>query len=152
LGTAYGNDLTFTTISTAPEAVTLPATEITTASARLNGSINSNKQLTTVSFEYGKSSAYGQTAPVDQGIHAGDSVSLVSSDISGLASGSTYHFRIKAVYPTGTAYGNDSSFTTKNQMPDAITLPATEVLTTSATLNGTVNAYQQPTTVTFEYG
>jgi hypothetical protein len=63
-----------------------------------------------------------------------------SSNLSGLTAGSTYHIRAYATNSVGTAYGADLSFTTLGEAPECITQPATNVTSSGATLNGTVNA------------
>ena len=72
--------------------------------------------------------------------------------MSGLSGGTTYHVRAYATNSVGTAYGEDLTFTALGQAPAATTLAATSLSTTGATLNGTVNANEISTTVTFEYG
>jgi uncharacterized protein (TIGR02145 family) len=74
------------------------------------------------------------------------------SDITGLSAGSTYHVRAYATNSVGTAYGADLSFATLGKVPECITQAATNVTSSGATLNGTVNANYLSTTVTFEYG
>jgi uncharacterized protein (TIGR02145 family) len=76
----------------------------------------------------------------------------VSIDITGLTAGSIYHFRIKSVNSLGTTYSNDLTFTTLGLVPTVSTLAATNIVSTGAVLNGTVNANYLSTDVTFEYG
>ena len=76
-----------------------------------------------------------------------------SAPITGLTPNTLYHVRAYATNSTGTVYGNDVSFTTK--MPtvtSATTNAATSVTSTGATLNGSINANNASTAVTFEYG
>ncbi len=136
-----------------PAATTQAATAVGTASATLNGQVNANGASTTVTFEYGPTAAYGSTVTAAQSPVTGSSNTAVSADISGLASGATYHFRVVAQNAGGTTYGGDLTFTT-NVIPvtTAITRPATDIDFTSATLNGLVNAIGHDTIVTFEYG
>ena len=51
-----------------------------------------------------------------------------------------------------TPLADSSSVAPAIKLPVAVTRPATNIGKNSATLNGTVNAYDLPTTVTFEYG
>jgi len=67
-------------------------------------------------------------------------------------SGETYHFRVIAINASGTTYGGNMTFTTGGTAPAVTTNTSSGVTTTGATLNGTVNANNQSTTVTFEYG
>ena len=152
VGTTYGSDMTFTTEGLAPTATTLDATSKTTSGATLNASINANMASTTVTFEYGTTTSYGQTVTASQSPVTGSSNTNVSANISGLSAGTTYHFRVKAVNSVGTTYGSDMTFTTAGLAPTATTMAATNKTATGATLNATVNANMVSTVVTFEYG
>lgn len=152
VGTAYGEDLTFTTLGQAPAATTQAATNISASGATLNGSVNANDISTTVTFDYGTTTGYGQTASATPGQVTGNTGTAASAVISGLTPGVTYHFRIKAVNSLGTAYGDDMVFTTAGSAPTATTQPVTNLSSRGATLNGTVNANGLSTTITFEYG
>lgn len=112
VGTAYGADLSFSTLGQAPSSLTQPATNITISDATLNGLVNANYLSTTVTFEYGLNSSYGQTALSIPGSVTGSSITTVSANISRLAAVTTYHFRVKTVNSLGTSYGSDALFTT----------------------------------------
>lgn len=94
-----------------PTAVTLSASNITSNSATLNGRVNPNGQVTYVTFRYGTTSDYGSFSAT-QTIPAGTSYVNVSIDISGLASGVTYHFLFRALNSDGGSEGSDMTFTT----------------------------------------
>jgi uncharacterized protein (TIGR02145 family) len=152
LGSDEDEDMTFTTSGQAPEATTQSPTNVTTVSATLNGTVNANHASTVVSFDYGTTSAYGSSAPATPSPVSGDNATSVSAAVSGLNTGTTYHFRLKAVSSLGTAYGDDIEFSTLGQKPRVITQPASDVQVTSATLNGLVNANHLNTIFSFEYG
>jgi len=152
LGTTYGNDVTFTTLGQIPTAVTQPATNIQVNSATVNGSVNANYLSTVVTFEYGTTTAYGNIATATQSPLTGSTNTPVSVALTGILEGTTYHFRVKAVNVIGTTYGSDMTFTTLGQVPTATTLTASNTISVSSQLNGTVNANYLPTEVTFEYG
>lgn len=135
-----------------PSTITLAATNSTVSTATLNGTVNANGASTTVTFEYGETTAYGQTFTASPSPVTGNSETSVSAAISGLAAGKTYHFRVNAVSSGGTTPGSDMTFTTSYLPPTVTTLGATNPTTTTATLNGSVNANGASTTVTFEYG
>jgi hypothetical protein len=59
---------------------------------------------------------------------------------------------VTAENATGAAYGADLTFTTLPAPPAVVTQAAANVTALGATLNGTVNANNQSTNVTFEYG
>jgi hypothetical protein len=151
VGTAYGADLSFATLGEAPECITQPATDITFSGATLNGTVNANFVSTTVTFEYGTTTSYGQTITATQSPVTGNSITNVSANLTGILSGTTYHLRVKAVNSIGTTYGSDLTFTTLGQAPMAITQSACCMTTTGAILNGIVNANHVSTSITFEY-
>ena len=152
LGTTYGDDMTFTTSGQAPIVVTQTASSLSSTGATLNGTVNPNSASTTVTFEYGLTTSYGNSIAASPGILTGNNTSAVSAVVSGLTPGTTYHFRIKAVNSLGTVFGSDMSFVTSGEVPLATTVSASNVTTGGVILNGIVNARYFPTTVTFEYG
>ncbi len=152
LGTTFGNDLTFTTLGQPPTAITQLATNLQPFSSTLNGTINANHFSTVVTFEYGTTTSYGNTVTANQSPVTGSSDTNVNAPITGLQGGTAYHYRIVATNYLGTSYGSDVLFMTLGQVPTATTQIATNVFTTTATLNGIINANYLSTTVTFEYG
>ncbi|MEI7898101.1 MAG: hypothetical protein WCJ26_13765, partial [bacterium] len=149
---AYGLDMTFTTGCPAPTVITTAATAITSTTATLNGTVNANNTTTTVSFDYGLTTAYGtNVAGVPVSI-TGSVVTASLANIATLAPNTLYHFRINGTNPGGTINGNDLTFTTAAAPPTVTTTAATPVGTTTATLNGIVNANNSSTAVSFEYG
>jgi formylglycine-generating enzyme required for sulfatase activity len=147
-----GNPLTFTTKYLLPIAETLQETSLTTNSATLNGRVIANGSTTTVTFEYKESTAINWiTVPASPSIVTGNVFTNVSCNLSGLLPGKTYQFKVKADKGGETTTGNELTFTTKYSSPIAETLLQTSLTTTSATLNGRVNANGLSTTVTFEY-
>lgn len=112
LGTTYGSDKIFTTVGQKPLASTLDVTNKKPTSATLNGSVNAKYLSTVVTFEYGTTTNYGQTATAIESPVIGNSNKDVSANISNLLSSTVYHFRVKAVNSLGTAYGTDITFST----------------------------------------
>jgi hypothetical protein len=110
-GVGYGDVRTFTTAATSADAVTVAATGVKSEQAVLHGWVNANNQATTVSFEYGPTTAYGQTISAAPATVSGTGDS-VSAALSGLTPVTTYHYRIKIVNVYGTAYGSDMTFYT----------------------------------------
>lgn len=94
---------------------TLAATSVGTTTAVVNGIVNSNGGATTVSFDYGLDTSYGMTAYGIPTTVTGASPAAVSTTLTGLASNTTYHFRITGANGVNgaTAYtGADQTFTT----------------------------------------
>ena len=111
-GTSFGPDRTFTTLSaTGPPVVTTnPATNVTTSSARLNGSLDPHGLTTTVYFKWGTTTSYGHTTPTQT--QTGNTYRNITANISGLARHTTYHFRIVATNSAGTRMGSNLTFKT----------------------------------------
>jgi phosphodiesterase/alkaline phosphatase D-like protein len=128
------------------------AAEIAAKTATVNGIVNANNASTVVTFEYGLTDSYGTTITAIQSSVSGTTNTDVNADISGLTPQTTYHYRVVGVNIVGTSNGADLTFTTLSQDPTATANAASEVEVTTATLNGTVNANDYSTTVTFEYG
>ena len=111
-GTRYGSDRTFTTLTaTGPPVVTTnPATNLTSSSVNLNGSLDPHGLTTSVYFQYGTTNSYGHTTPMQS--QTGNTYRNITANISSLTTHSTYHFRIVAANSAGTTYGGDRTFTT----------------------------------------
>jgi hypothetical protein len=75
----------------------------------------------------------------------------VSADLTGLASSTTYHYRVVAVSSAGTIDGADQTFTTTTP-PAVTTRSASRVSHSSAGVTGVVNPEGQATTYYFRYG
>ena len=153
-GTRYGSDRTFTTVSAAgpPVVTTNPATLVAGFSATLNGSVDPHGLTTTVYFQYGTTTSYGLTTAIQS--KTGNTYQNVVATIGSLTASTTYHFRIVATNSAGTRYGSDRTFTTLSATgaPVVITNPATNVTSSSATLNASVDPHGLTTTVSFQYG
>ncbi|MGL2994935.1 Ig-like domain-containing protein [Flavobacterium sp. TSSA_36] len=91
------------------------ATAISSSGATLNGEANPNGTNATFSFEYGTTTAYGQTIAGNPASN-NDNVTLpILADITGLQPNTTYHFRLKATNSSGDTFGADKTFTTPIQ-------------------------------------
>ena len=108
---------------------------MTATGATLQGLVNANGNSTTVFFEYGLDAAYGRQVETQQGWVTGTTNITVSAMLANLLSHTTYHYRVVAQNAYGTYYGADMTFTT-GTFPAAITNAASNVLATTATLNG----------------
>jgi phosphodiesterase/alkaline phosphatase D-like protein len=153
-GTTNGTDQTLTagtTVTTTPTVSTGGANNITTTGAQVNGSVNPNGFSTTYHFDYGLTATYGSsTQPASAG--SGTSAVSVTASLSGLASGSIYHYRLVAANSGGTTNGTDQALTAGTPPPAVSTGGASSITTTGAQLNGSVNPNGFSTTYHFEYG
>jgi phosphodiesterase/alkaline phosphatase D-like protein len=96
----------------APTATTGAASGVGGTIATLNGTVNANGSSTTVTFEYGTTTAYGTTVSADQSPVTGTTDTAVSVAIGGLQPGTTYHYRVVGQNSSGTTLGADSTFAT----------------------------------------
>lgn len=106
---------TFTTSSVAPGVEISSVTDRTATSVVLNGRVNPYGQQTAYHFEYGETSAYGNTAPAAAEDVAGNGYGprLASHAVSGLRPSTTYHYRLVAHNATGANATPDRTFTTR---------------------------------------
>lgn len=95
-----------------PTVVTLAATDITFTEATLNGSVIANDLTTDVTFEWGLTTSYGNTIAALPSTVTGASPTPVEASLSGLASETTYHFRVKGSNAAGIRVGEDLAFST----------------------------------------
>jgi hypothetical protein len=97
-----------------PAPTTGNANTITQTTAKLHGTVKPNNEATTWHFEYGTTTAYGTNTPEQGPIAAGSGTTPVSADVSALAPGTVYHYRLVATNPSGAIPGKDRTFTTRS--------------------------------------
>ncbi|MBI5674213.1 MAG: PD40 domain-containing protein [Nitrospirae bacterium] len=103
-----------------PTATTNPATDINSKSATLSATVNPNGAETTVYFQWGLDTSYGNaTTSQSMGHWIGDH--YASDDVTNLLPNTIYHYRLAAANIVGTSYGNDVSFTTGPVAPSDLT-------------------------------
>jgi cyclophilin family peptidyl-prolyl cis-trans isomerase len=93
-------------------AETKAADSVMANSAKLIGEVNPNNLSTVVSFEWGLTTAYGNSQLADLSPVQGNSIVKVSCWLDSLLPETEYHYRIVASNSSGTRYGTDMSFTT----------------------------------------
>jgi phosphodiesterase/alkaline phosphatase D-like protein len=150
----FGSDKTFTTLTITPVVNSTAASTITTTTATLGGNVNASGGAScTVSFEYGTTTAYGQTKAATPATVTGTTLTNVSGAITGLTPGTLYHYRTKVVAGNQSYFGPDKTFTTLYVTPTVTSTSATAVTSSEAVLGGTVNANSGSNwTVSFEFG
>ena len=117
-GEVYTGNDTATDIITVviPPVNSLAANGISSSGANLNGSVNPGGTDTTVYFQYGTNTAYGsQTSPSDIG--SGSSPVAFYSNLTGLTSGTTYHYRLVTVANGVTTVYADQTFQPGSAVP-----------------------------------
>jgi hypothetical protein len=151
IGTTLGGVVNFTTPGVAPAVVTLPATDIDSTNATVNGTVNPGGVASIYYFEYGTNTNYGSYS-VTNSLVAGNSTAVVAELLSNLQPATVYHFQLVASNSIGTNLGGDLTFTNLAAPPTVQTLAATALSANGATLNGSVNPNGLPTLWYFEYG
>jgi uncharacterized protein (TIGR02145 family) len=111
VGTAYGDDLSFTTLAKA-QLVTLDISEVTLSSVKSGGNVSSNGGAAITARGICWSTSENPTIETSKTTDQLDNSSLFVSNISSLAGGTTYYLRAYATNSVGTAYGNQIRFTT----------------------------------------
>ncbi len=120
LGIVLG--LAFFAVSAAPAlaatVTTEPATQVRTTSATLNGVIDTGGVATVWQFQWGTTTKYGRSTPLQQ-IPAGNGTAPVAWPVNNLIPNTTYHFRLVAstgsgatYYPLTPVFGRDMRFKT----------------------------------------
>ena len=94
-----------------PTVATGLASGIGATSATLNGTANPNGTTATGWFEYGLTTSYGNTTPVQTLGSGNGGVSIGGGGISGLVCNTPYHFRARATSASGSTAGLDATFT-----------------------------------------
>ncbi len=136
-----------------PDVTSGSATGVGQTSATLHGHADPDLAdgggpITECSFEYGTSTAYGQTAPCTPNVPYA-SATDVSAAVSGLAPATTYHFRLKAGNADGAEAAGDESFITFG--PPAIDDESATAGNTSATLHAQIDPFGIDTTCQVQY-
>jgi hypothetical protein len=150
-GSTTGSDQTFKTSPPDAPVISAESSEgVTPTEATLNATINPGEGETIYVFEYGPDTGYGSATPIES---VGDDTSDhgVSNELTGLTPGTTYHYRAVAINFSGTAHGEDLTFTTPD-VPGIESSGVSGVTRSSARLTMAVTGNASPTNVHFEYG
>jgi hypothetical protein len=129
-----------------------PAREITDTTATLVGQLETGGygEVTRCRFEYGVSLVYGANVPCSPAPPYQGSPEI-STKLTGLSPGVTYHYRIAATNANGVGHSNDGTFTT---VPTPLIAGENAVNATesSADLTATIDPNGLQTNYHFEYG
>ena len=142
MGTAYGNEITFTTLANNPvlaSVTTNSPTNVTYDNVILGGNVTADGYATVTErgIVYGTSQSPTFSA---NKVAMGSGTGAFGAMITGLATNTTYYARAYATNSQGTAFGNEVSFTTLViiSLPVVNTASPTTVTAGSAQLGGTV--------------
>jgi hypothetical protein len=96
-----------------PSAAAVAPSAIGVTGATLNGFVDDNGSVSTVTFDYGTTPAYGSSvAATPSPIAAGSGVTAVSASLTGLACNTDFHYGVSAVSGGGITTGNNATFRT----------------------------------------
>jgi uncharacterized protein (TIGR02145 family) len=140
-GTAYGNELQFTTTPVViPTITTAAVTSITLTTAVSGGNITANGGgAVTVSGICWATSTAPTTA--NSKTIDGALTGVFAGNLTGLTPGATYYVRAYATNSAGTAYGNEQVFTTSAVVvPTLTTATVTAITLTTATSGGNISS------------
>jgi len=152
-GYAYSSDMRLDTLppQQPPIVVTGPASAITGTSATLAGTVNALGAISSYSFQWGTTTAYGNSTDYSTRLPGYYGPQDASAYIYGLSPATTYHYRLVATNSAGMGFGADQTFTTLS----AVSVDG--YLLAYATNNGTITivsatgsgvALNIPTTIT----
>jgi DNA-binding beta-propeller fold protein YncE len=136
-----------------PDVTTGGASEVAPTSAKLEGVVNPDGQaVASCVFEYGPSTAYGQSAPCASLPSSGSSPIAVSASLSGLMPVTAYHYRLVAGNANGPHEGAEGEFTTRAAVPAIGAPQAPSITRVAATLGWMLNPENSETSYQVLYG
>lgn len=142
-GTAYGNEITLTTqqILSAPTLTTTTVSNISQTTAQSGGNITSDGGASVtargVCWSVSQNPTTANSKTTD-----GTGTGNFTSAISGLTSNTTYYVRAYATNSTGTAYGNQVSFSTTSSgtIPTMSSVTLSNITVNSASASSNINS------------
>ncbi|MDP1827067.1 MAG: hypothetical protein Q8L48_27585 [Archangium sp.] len=157
IGTSFGAVMSFTTAA-GPAVATSAASAVTGTSATLNGSASPRGLAATGWYRYASTNpgtcndTFGTRLPATGGTALGAGTTPVgfTENVTGLTPGTTYWFCALASNSAGTSNGSLEVFTTPGP-PTVVSMAASGVTASAATLNGSVTANTAATTGWFRY-
>ncbi|HUX97620.1 MAG TPA: FISUMP domain-containing protein [Bacteroidales bacterium] len=139
-GTKLGKEISFKTIDPeVPSLTTNIMTDVTSTSATSGGNITSDGGAPVTERGVCWSTTAGPTTDNSKTTDGTDTGNY-SSFLTGLTPGTTYFLRAYATNITGTAYGNELSFTTNSEVPTLTTAVVTSITQTSAKSGGNITS------------
>jgi uncharacterized protein (TIGR02145 family) len=137
-GTAYGEQRTFTTLST-PMVTTNVVSNIAVSSANCGGNVTSSGGSNVTARGVCWSTSQNPTV---SGSHTtdGSGTGSFTSSITGLSANTTYYVRAYATNSAGTAYGEQRNFTTLLTTPTVTTNTVSNITATTAICGGNVTS------------
>ena len=141
VGTAYGEEVTFTTLEKLLPTVTTTSevTDITVNSAKCGGEVTFDGNVAVTARGICWSTSQNPTIE-DSKTTNGSGLGSYTSKMTGLEHGTTYYVRAYATNEVGTAYGEEVSFTTIEKLLPTVTTATkvTDITVSSAVCGGEV--------------
>ena len=153
-GTAVSSDATFSTPQTETVA-TNAASGKTDHSVTLNGTAFPTGSAIPVSFEYGTTTSYGQSATPTPSSASGTNPIAFAANLTTLLPNTSYHYRAIATSGGYQMVGNDAVFTTgQPATPPTLGTPSVDLTTATSARVFVSNAFSgsSSASVSFEYG
>jgi phosphodiesterase/alkaline phosphatase D-like protein len=162
--TTYGEQATFATPPPPPAVASLAATDITTTSATLSGTIGRAGSATEYIFEYESSCFAGlpfyysflcSPSPISGSegtVGAGTGDETVTTLFTGLNPNTRYFYDVVGTNAGGTAHGEPREFTTLPLPPSITNRGVGEISQSTALIFGAIKPNGADTTYTVEYG
>jgi hypothetical protein len=128
-GAREGTTVSLETTRPAPPAVSTGRAIAGESTATFTGSLDpGGSAVTKCAFEYGATTAYGQSAPCAQSLGEGSGAVAVTGHGVSLLAGTAYHFRLMAANGAGAGYGSDAVFETTRAGASGYVWPAQQPL------------------------
>ena len=140
-GTAYGNEVSFTTSQiVVPTLTTTAVTSIGITTATSGGNITADGGASVTARGVCWSTSAGPTTASDK-TSEGTGTGTFTSPLTALTPGTLYYIRAYATNSAGTAYGSELSFTTASlTAPILTTTTISDIKLTSASSGGTISS------------
>ena len=137
VGTAYGEEKTFTTKDGIAEITTKDVTDITSMTAVCGGDIadDGGADITArgVCWSMSQNPTISDSLTTD-----GSGTGSFTSDIAGLTENTKYYVRAYATNEVGTVYGEEKTFTTKDGIAEITTKDVTDITSMTARCGGNI--------------
>jgi uncharacterized protein (TIGR02145 family) len=138
-GTAYGNELIFTSGYLLPTLTTTALTSITSNSASSGGNISSDGGAPVTSRGVCWNTSTNPTI-VNSKTTSGAGTGVFVSSVTDLNPGTTYYIRAFATNSAGTAYGNEVICLTSSVLPSITTTAISSITSTTAISGGNITS------------
>jgi hypothetical protein len=140
IGTAYGNEIQFTTTAIAPTVTTADVSSILTTSATSGGNVTSDGGSTVTARGVVWSTSTSPTITLTTKTIDGSGPGTFVSSITSLTAGKTYYVRAYATNSIGTSYGSELSFSAVSLPASVTTRSISNITATTATSGGNVTS------------